>query len=248
MVAIHGSKAKLFLSGFDVSGSMRNAATPMSVDVADSSTWGMTSKRYVASDIVEGSMTGDGIWEHTGAVVGSIDELLHSNLAGLHVATLCNGGDGFGNRCRIIGGTQTAFEVTSPGADVVGFTFELAANIGFSNKAKVLVPKAGALGITVGGNGTSLDDLGGAPAIPTLRGIAAALHVIDKGGGAGTLSVKVQHSPDNTVWTDIITFTGRTVKNLAEYIEVTGTVQRYLRAIWTLTGGTWDIHVAAGRK
>lgn len=248
MPAVHGSKAKLFLSGFDVSGSMRGGSVPMSVDVADSSTWGMTSKRYTSSDRTDATMSGEGVWENTGAVAGSIDDLLAVNLGGLHVATMLPAGDGLGNRARIIGGSETAFEVMSPTDDITAFTFEISSQIGFAAKAKVLYPKAGSLAITATGNGTTLDDIGGAPAVPTTRGIGAALHVLDKGGAAGTLTVKVQHSPDNTVWTDLITFTGRTAKSLAEYIEVTGTIQRYLRAIWTVSGGTWDMHVAAGRK
>jgi hypothetical protein len=247
MPPIHGSKARMFLSGWDVSTSMRGASSPSSVDVADSSTWGMTSKRYTPSDRVDGSMTGEGVWEAFGVgSPGSIDELLHTSLGGLHVATHLPGGDGFGNRARIIGGSETSFEVDSPGDDVVGFSFELEANVGVANRARVLQPLAGALNVTVTGNGTSLDDLGAAGT--TTKGLGAALHVINKGGGAGTLTVKVQHSPDNSVWTDLVTFTGRTAKNLAEYIEVSGTVQRWLRAIWTVTGGTWDFHVAAGRK
>jgi hypothetical protein len=226
---------------------MRTASTPATVDVADASTWGLTSKRYVSSDRVDGSMTGEGVWEAFGVgIPGSIDELLNTSLGGVHVATLMIGGDGFGNRARIIGGSESSFEIPTPGDDVVGFSFELLAQLGFVNRARVLQPLAGALNISATGNGTSLDELGAAGT--TLKGAGAALHVINKGGGAGTLTVKVQHSPDNSVWTDLITFTGRTAKNLAEYIEVTGTVQRWLRAIWTVTGGTWDFHVAAGRR
>lgn len=246
MPAIHGSKAKLYLSGWDISGNMRNGSSPSEADLADSSTWGMTSKRYTPSDWVEGSFVGDGVWESAAAGLGSIDELLNTGLGGLHVASYLPGGEGFGARARIIGGSETSFEITSPTDDIIGFTFELSSERGFSNKARVLQPVAGALNITANGNGTSLDDLGAAGT--TTKGIGAALHVTNKGGGAGTLTVKVQHSPDQSVWTDIITFGGKTVKNVAEYVEVAGTVQRYLRALWTLTGGTWDISVAAGRK
>lgn len=248
MPPIHGSKARMFLSGFDITGSMRGATTPSSVDVADSSTWGMTSKRYTSSDQIDGSITGEGVHEVGIAGVGSIDELLGTNLGGAHVATHLPGGDGLGNRARIIGGSETAFEVNSPGDDVVGFTFELAANIGLTGRARVLQPLAGALNITATGNGSSVDDTGVGPPTSTTKGLGAALHVINKGGGAGTITVKVQHSVDNSVWVDLITFTGRSAKGLAEYLEVSGTINRYLRAIWTVTGGTWDIHVAAGRK
>lgn len=246
MAPIHGSKARLLLSGYDVSGSMREGSFPMDVDLADTSTWGMTSKRYTASDRHNATFSGSGIWEANGATPGSIDELLHTGLAGSHVATFMQGGDTFGARARVVGGTETSFEITSPGDDAVGFSFELLASVGFIHKARVLRALAGDNSVNASANGASLDDLG---AVGTsTKGLGAALHVKQKGGGAGTLTVKVQHSPDGSVWTDLITFTGRTLAGLAEYLEATGTVQRYLRTIWTVTGGTWDFHVAAGRR
>lgn len=246
MPAVHGSKARLLLSGFDVSTSMREGSSEATVDVADASTWGLNSKKYVPSTRIDGGFAGSGIHEVAAAGLGSIDELLDTKLAGAHVATYMPAGDGFGNRARIIGGVETSFEITSPGDDVVGFSFELASNLGFLNRGRVLRPLSGSLAITTGGNGSSFDDLGAAGT--TLNGAAATLHVVDKGGGAGTLTVKVQHSPDQSAWTDLITFAGVTVTDVAQYLEATGTVQRYLRALWTLTGGTWDIHVAAGRR
>lgn len=247
MVAVHGSKARLFLSGWDVSPNMTGASAPASVDVADVTGWGSTAKKYIPGAMIDGTLQGEGWWEAFGSgVPGSIDELLNTALGGSHVASYLPGGDGFGNRARIMGGIETSFEVDTPDDDKVGFSFELQASVGYAPAAKVLHTNLGTLNITAGGNGTSLDDLGAAGT--TTRGLGAALQVTNKGGAAGTLTVKVQHSPDNSVWTDLITFGGKTVKNVAEYLEVTGTVQRYLRALWTVTGGTWDIHVAAGRK
>lgn len=247
MPPIHGSKARLLLSGYDVSGSMREGSFPVSVDVADSSTWGMTSKRYTPSDRFDATFSGSGVWEAFGAgIPGSIDELLNTGLGGNHVATFMQGGDVFGAVARIVGGTEVAFEPVSPGDDVVGFSFELQSSSGFVHRAKILRALAGDNSISATGNGVSLDELGAAGT--TTRGLGAALHVKQKGGGAGTLTVKVQHSPDNSVWTDLITFTGRTVGSVAEYLEVAGTVQRWLRTIWTVSGGTWDFHVAAGRR
>jgi hypothetical protein len=225
---------------------MREGSSPMSVDLAETSTWGMTSKRYTSSERIEGSFQGSGVWEANGANPGSIDELLHTQLGGSHVATYLPLGDGFGNRARLVGGTESSFEITSPGDDAVGFSFEIVAKEGFINKGRVLRALGGDNSISADGNGASYDDLGAAGT--TIGRLGATLHVMQKGGGAGTLTVKVQHSPDQSVWTDLITFTGRTVADVAEYLEVAATIQRYLRALWTVSGGTWDFHVAAGRR
>jgi hypothetical protein len=246
MPPIHGSKARMLLDGWEVTSTMRGASFPGESDVADSSTWGMTSKRYTSSDRIDGKMSGEGVHEVATAGTGSIDELLGASLTAQHVATWLPQGDGLGNRGRIIGGAKTAFELDSPGDDVTNFTFEITPTAGAAQRMRVVQPLAGALGITANGNGTSVDDLGLAGT--TTKGLAGALHIINKGGGAGTITVKIQHAPDGSTWADLITFGGKTVKNVAEYLEVAGTVQRWLRAIWTVTGGTWDIHVAAGRR
>jgi len=246
MPPLHGSKARLYLDGWEVTSTMRGASFPGESDVADSSTWGMTSKRYTSSDRIDGKFNGEGVHEVAAVGLGSIDELLGSNLAAVHVATWLPQGEGLGNRGRIIAGVKSAFELDSPGDDVTGFTFEISPTAGQAQRMRVLQAFAGTLPITVTGNGTSVDDLGAAQT--TTKGLAAALQVINKGGGAGTITVKVQHSPDGSTLTDLITFGGKTVKNVAEYLEVAGTVQRWLRATWTVTGGTWDINVSAGRR
>lgn len=246
MPPLHGSKARMYLDGWEVTSTMRGATFPGESDVADSSTWGMIAKRYTSSDRIDGKMTGEGVHEVALAGTGSIDELLGASLTAQHVLTWLPQGEGLGNRGRIIGGVKSAFELDSPGDDVTGFTFEISPVAGGAQRVRVLQQFLGTLPITITGNGTAVDDLGAAQT--TTKGLAAALQVINKGGGAGTITVKVQHSPDNSVWTDLITFGGKTVKNVAEYLEVAGTVQRWLRATWTVTGGTWDINVAAGRR
>lgn len=247
MPPLHGSKAKLLLSGYDVSQFMREATAPVNVDLAETSTWGMTSKRYTSSDRIDGQITGGGVWEAYGpATPGSIDEILASKLGLAQIGTYMPQGDGFGFRAIFTGAVESAFEITSPGDDATGFTFELQSSQGFINKGRVLRPIGADNSISAGANGTSYDDLGAAGT--TLNGLGAALHVRQKGGGAGTLTVRVQHSPDGTAWTDLIVFAGVTTAPAAQYLEASGTVQRYLRTIWALTGGTWDIHVAAGRR
>lgn len=248
MPAVHGSKARMYLGGWDLTGFMRQASAPSSADVADSSVWGMTSKRYTPSDRKDMSITGDGVWEFAAPGLGSVDELLSAALGQANgaVVTWLPQGDALGNRGRALGGIETTWEVDSPMDDITGFTFEAMASSGGVVRGRVLQAFTGTLPITVTGNGTGVDDLGAAGS--TTNGIGAALHVINKGGGAGTLTVVVQHSPDGSAWTDIITFAGVTVKNVAQYLEAAGTVQRHLRVRWTVTAGTWDISVVAGRK
>jgi len=68
----------------------------------------------------------------------------------------------------------------------------------------------------------------------TTNGAVAHLHVTSKSGTSPTINWKVQHSADNSLWVDLMTFTQATDLT-SERIAVTGTVNQYLRA--TRLGG-----------
>lgn len=64
--------------------------------------------------------------------------------------------------------------------------------------------------------------------------------------GSGTVDVKIQDSSDNVTFTDLITFTSAGTSDVptAERVEVTGTVERYIRVS---TSGTFtDAKIAVG--
>lgn len=81
---------------------------------------------------------------------------------------------------------------------------------------------------TTGANGTSYDN-----SASSANGGRGNLHVTTYGSGTWTL--KVQHSADNSTFADLITFSSVTGLT-SETAEVSGTVNRYLRATWSGTG------------
>lgn len=82
---------------------------------------------------------------------------------------------------------------------------------------------------TADGNGTGVDN-----AASSANGGVASLHVTAYTGFT-SVSFKVQHSTDNAAWSDLITFTSVTGTTW-ERKTVTGTVNRYVRAFWDVTG------------
>jgi len=72
----------------------------------------------------------------------------------------------------------------------------------------------------------------------TTAGGSAVLSVAAASGTLPTLAVKLQHSADNITYADLTggAFTSQTTIN-GEIISFTGTVNRYVRAVWTI-GGT----------
>lgn len=248
MATAHGSKARLYVAGYDLTGFMRAATHAQSADTADASVWGLASKRYVAG-LADATLSGEGIVD-SAVAGGRSDDVLQAALgSSAPSAIYLPQGDGLGMVARIIDAIGTAYEIDSPGDDVTAFSMEMQGS-GVSGVGRVLQPLAGALSIVANGNGAAVDDTSylTAPAVTAFGG-TGALQVVNKGGGAGTLTVSIQDSADgSTGWVTIGTFAGVTLINQAQVIAISGNVRRYLRASWAITGGTWDIAVAFARR
>lgn len=95
---------------------------------------------------------------------------------------------------------------------------------------------------TADANGSSVDRTAA-----TLNGAGASLHVTAYSGLTDAV-IKIQHSTNNSTWADLITFT--TVTGVtSEFKQVTGTVNRYVRATWDVTGtGSATFLVALGPR
>jgi hypothetical protein len=81
---------------------------------------------------------------------------------------------------------------------------------------------------TTATNGASQNDLAG-----TTFGAQAYLQAVALTGS--TVTVTIQHAPDNTTWTTLVAFGAVTSAPAAQRVTVAGSVQQYLRAITTGT-------------
>ncbi len=144
-----------------------------------------------------------------------------------------------GNRCYLLEVDQTSYKVSSPADNLIMSNAEMqsSSGIGFGFILQALAA------LTATGNGTGLDN-----AAATTRGGAGHLHVIAASGTSPTCDVKIQHSTDGSTWVDLITFTQATDITY-QRVEVTGTVNRHLRAIRTIggTGPSFTLAVAFAR-
>jgi hypothetical protein len=81
-----------------------------------------------------------------------------------------------------------------------------------------------------------------------LLGGAAFLQVTAQSGG-GNLVVKVQHSVDDGVWVDLITFASvAAVGAQRAAVANTVTVNRYTRELHTISAGSATFSMAFGRR
>lgn len=101
---------------------------------------------------------------------------------------------------------------------------------------------------TADGNGTAVDR-GASPITPTTHGLTAVIHMTAY-TGLTSIAVKIQHSTDNSVWADLVSFATRTAIG-AERVSVADgtTVNRYLRVVTDVTGtGSATFLVAAAPR
>lgn len=230
----HGKKAKVYVTGVDISNYLKSAGAGGDQDLADSSGLGQDDKTFVIG-MQTGKATLDGMFGAKGKEAGEVSQITDVLEAAFGVSpiTLCHlpQGDGFGNRVSIVSGNQSTVEISTPYSDVGKISGELSSNIGFNVGATLH-----ALAQETAGEKKSEGlDLGAAP-VKTEHGGVGVLQVMAV--ETGPLAAKIQHSADNITFTDLITFTSVSAGEKAEAIVLPAAteVKRYVRVLWTLTG------------
>lgn len=239
MAYSHGSKAALHVNGRDYSGYLTSVSHGGSIDTAETTTLGATAKAYIPG-IQDAALTADGIYD---GAANQIDAHIAAGFGSTN-AVACSylpQGDTLGNIAYVGKLHQTSYEIATPVDGVASITLEGQADGGLS-RGVVLQSLAAK---TATGNGTSYDGTASSSA-----GFVAALHVTAASGTTPSLTARVEHSADNSTWATLGTFTAATSANSSEVITGTGTVNRYLRAAWTIsgTGPSFTVGVSAARK
>jgi len=134
-----------------------------------------------------------------------------------------------------------SYDVTSPVADVVSISSDIQAE-GRIDRGVFLTDGSS---ISATSSGASFDS-----GAASTNGGVAHLHV-SSNTRDGIITVKVQQSADNVSWVDLVTFTAVPATTTAtQRSVVTGTINRYLRADYTVAGSTGSatVHVALARR
>lgn len=237
MAFSHGSAAKLYVGGYNLTGFLTSVGAPGDRDMAETSVLGTIDKTFIPG-LFGGTFPIEGLFEGTAAALDEILAAALADVAGKAVSYL-PAGDAFASRGRFGKAYTAAYEITTPVDGVAAVSGEVQVS-GGPDGGMVLHPLAQR---SATGNGTTQDDT------------AASAN-----GGVGYLQVtqyatltngigKIQHSTDGSAWADLITFATVTAAPAHERVVVAGTVNRYVRATWTLTGaGTITFHVGFARK
>jgi hypothetical protein len=141
------------------------------------------------------------------------------------------GGGTLGDPAYILYGLLTSYTIDSVVKDAVSIKNEFMTNRGLL-AAKVLFPLAAET--TSNAGSASLDN-----AVATTHGGSAVINVQAVSGTTPSLTVKLQHSTNNSTWVDVSGGSFGALNTVSgKFIEFTGTLNRYVRIVSTISGSS----------
>lgn len=220
---VHSKSSRVLVNEHSYSAKLNGIQLQWQRQMGESTAFADEGTKWVPG-LVNASMTLEGRWESGTTVHDELNAAVGTD-NGLLVTA---GPDGLavGKPVYLSVGDISNYEVPASVSEVVGFTCEAQGDDGADWGASLHDLTAE----TATGNGTSVDN-----AASSANGGVATLHVTAASGTTPSATVKVQHSSDDSVWVDLITFTAATTST-SERKTVTGTVNRYVRGQWTISG------------
>ena len=212
---------QILVNGANLSAFLRSIDTGGSVGEHERTSFASTAEEY-APGLVDVTLSAEGFF--SGAARATDDIFFAALRGGASIWTWSDFG---------FASTQTEYSTTSPGDGLVEVSVTAKSNMG-RDRIMTIAPLAVR---TATGNGASFDN-----AVATTRGGVGYLQNLST---STSLAVRIQHSVDNSAWVDLLTFATATAPG-AQRVAVTGTVNRWIRATWTITG-SFEFFVGFGR-
>lgn len=229
MAFSHGTAARVWIDGFPAACNLNEFGMEGTVDTAETTTLCKSRKTYIPG-LEDATVSMSGFFEiNTIDPETTFDEFLSARVrTSFPVVFAPQGGELVGEGVYQFTGFMTSYSVNATVDEAVSTEMEFQSSLGWQH-ASVLQPE---ITETTTGEGGSHDNL-----VSTSNGGSAVLSVISATGTTPELDVLVEHSADDTIWATLATFSTQTEQN-AEYVEFSGTVERYTRVSWTISGTT----------
>lgn len=225
----HGKNTAIYVDEYDFTGYFNDASSASNVDTAESSAFGDSAKTYVVGH-TDGTISLSGMFEGTAST--GTDQHFGTSLAGSEqLVIVATEGHAVGRRAVAMKSENTSYETSSPIGDIVQASVEFQADEGLGHG--VLVSSGSSVSAT--GNGTSVDN--GASSANGGHGYIS----VPVNTRNGNITVKIQHSADDSTFADLVTFTtvSGSTKTSERIAVATGTtVNRYLRVSYTVAGSS----------
>jgi hypothetical protein len=239
MAFIHGRKSTVLYGDSYLSEYLNEFSISHTLETGETTTFSSDAKTYIPG-LRDGTVQLQGLFDGDAR---ASDEVLQAAFASdaKTVMTVSPLKSAVGAMAYLVDAHTGSYEVSSPVADVVAAGADVQADGGIERG--VLLTTGADVSAT--GNVTASD----AGASSTGGGVGH-LHVTANNRD-GTVVVKIQDSADNIAFVDLVTFTTvPATTTTSQRLAVTGTVNRYLRASFTVAGSTGSatVYVAFARR
>jgi hypothetical protein len=224
MAFIHGKNTEIYCNGYNLTSYLNSIDTTKIVDITETSTFGNNSKNYIAG-LQDGTVSVEGYYDGSS---NAIDEVLNAAL-GASESEWCYypAGDTFDNLGYALQTVNNSISLTSDIGDATTISGEAQSKVG----TEKIISLHALSQVTSSGEGSGHDG-----EASSSDGGSAYIQVTDV---TGTVEVIIQHdsNSDFSTATTLASFTAIDTDHTSERITFSGTVNRYVRAKWTLGGG-----------
>ena len=218
-MAVHGKQTKIFVNGRHLSTEFDSFELQMTADTAEKSAFQNTSKAFNPGQKTA-TLSVDGFFE---VAATAADKILSDAIGVSTIWCVFPEGDAITKRGYGIVGIDNAHKVMTTKDDNARITAACQ-----SNTAEPIISLLPLSTKTASGSGTANDN-----GAATTDGGSAFIHAT---AITNTVEVKLEHSADNNTWADLVSFTNVSAIG-AERKAITGTINQYTRATYTLGAG-----------
>lgn len=226
MTTSHGKNTTVLASTFDLSSRVNQVQFTRTQATATVTGMGVDDDELIAG-VLGGSLSLQGAWDDaTSGPETVLEPLIGTNV---YWTVVWDGGDAsgdLGNRCGLMTTVQQ-YDPRAAANDAVRYSAAGSAAEGARLAGRLLHPLTSE---SATGDYASVDN-----SASTAFGAVGQIHVTSFTGTSAT--VKIQDSPNDSVWADLITFSSVTGVT-SERLTASGTVDRYLRA--QISAGTFS--------
>jgi len=239
MAKTHGRQAVVLFDQYDLSAWLTSYEGADDVDIPDTSCiGGSTARRYEVVGLRGGTMSLSG---HYDPAAGASQAVLNAAFAqaAARVVSAFPQGDTIGLPADLMSARETSL---SAGTPVDGVASISAQAVGDGGKEFGVSLHSRAAAVTTSGDSASVDQLA-----QSANGGVGHIHCTV--AAADTIDVDIEDSADDETFATLITFAQITTTAAAERVEVTGTVEQYVRETHALgVSGPYTYAVAFARR
>lgn len=240
MAFLHGKSATILLGRRSLSEFLNEVSIARTVETGETTNFRAAGFKTFVSGLQDAALSLSGMFDGSASAV---DETLRAAFSSdlKDAVSVSPEFEKVGAIAYLVDAHTGSYDVTTPVGDVVSVSSDIQAD-GRIDRGVFLTTETP---ISVSSFSPSFDN-----GVGSSNGVVAHLHVTANNRD-GTIIAKVQHSVDDISFVDLVTFTTvPTSTTVTQRSVVSGTINRFLRADYTVAGSTGSatIHVALARR